>query len=52
MSIEPDREALARYGLSISDVQDVVATAVGGREAGQIQEGDRRFDFVVRLPIR
>ncbi len=54
VSVEPNREALARYGLNVSDVQDVVATAVGGREAGQIQEGDRRFDVVVRLadPLR
>ncbi len=50
MSIEPDRQALSRYGLSIADVQEIVATAVGGAEAGQIQEGDRRFDLVVRLP--
>ena len=44
--------AIARYGLSVSDVQDVVATAIGGREAGQVFEGDRRFDLVVRLPER
>ena len=48
LSIEPNREALTRYGLSVADVQDVVATAIGGCEAGQIQEGDRRFDLVVR----
>jgi cobalt-zinc-cadmium resistance protein CzcA len=50
MNVEPDRQALSRYGLSITDVQGVVATAVGGTNAGQIQEGDRRFDLVVRLP--
>jgi len=50
MSVEPNREAMARYGLKITDVQDVVSTAIGGREAGQIQEGDRRFNLVVRLP--
>ncbi len=50
MQIEIDRAAIARYGLSIADVQDVVAAAVGGREAGQVFEGDRRFDLVVRLP--
>jgi cobalt-zinc-cadmium resistance protein CzcA len=49
LSVEPLRESLARYGLSISDVQAIVGTAVGGCEAGQIQEGDRRFDLVVRL---
>ena len=50
MDIAPDRAALARYGLSVADVQDVVAAAVGGRAVGQVFEGDRRFDLVVRLP--
>ncbi len=50
LSIIPDRQALARHGLTIADVQDVVATALGGRPAGQIFEGDRRFDIVVRMP--
>ncbi|WCL53868.1 efflux RND transporter permease subunit [Gimibacter soli] len=50
LSVLPNREALARYGLSVGDVQDVVAASVGGRVAGQIFEGDRRFDIVVRLP--
>jgi cobalt-zinc-cadmium resistance protein CzcA len=45
-----DREALARYGLSQDEVQEVVRTAIGGSVAGQIFEGDRRFDVVVRLP--
>jgi cobalt-zinc-cadmium resistance protein CzcA len=48
--ITPDRSALARYGLSISDIQDTVAAAMGGASAGQLFEGDRRFDIVVRLP--
>jgi cobalt-zinc-cadmium resistance protein CzcA len=48
--VDVDREAIARYGLSVADVQDVVSIAVGGREAGQVFEGDRRFDIVVRLP--
>jgi heavy metal efflux system protein len=50
LSIIPDRAALDRYGLNISDVQDVVQTAMGGRQAGQLFSGDRRFDIVVRLP--
>jgi cobalt-zinc-cadmium resistance protein CzcA len=45
-----DRRALARYGLAVSDVQDVVRTAIGGSVGGQLFEGDRRFDIVVRLP--
>jgi len=50
LSILPDRDALARYGLAVADVQDVVAAFVGGRVAGRIFEGDRRFDVVVRMP--
>ncbi len=49
LNVEPNRESLARYGLNISDIHSVVGTAVGGAHAGQIQEGDRRFDLVVRL---
>jgi cobalt-zinc-cadmium resistance protein CzcA len=45
-----DRDAIARYGLSLEEVTDTVATAMGGREAGLVFEGDRRFDVVVRLP--
>jgi cobalt-zinc-cadmium resistance protein CzcA len=50
LSVDADRDIIARYGLSVADVQDVVSIAVGGREAGQLFEGDRRFDIVVRLP--
>jgi len=50
LSITPDRRALAGYGLNPGDVQDTVATAIGGEVAGQLFEGDRRFDIVVRLP--
>ena len=50
LSIIPNRQALDRYGLNIADVQDVIEAAMGGREAGQVFEGDRRFDMVVRLP--
>ena len=50
MQIEPRREALARYGLSVDDVQSVIRTSLAGTRAGQIFEGDRRFDVIVRLP--
>jgi cobalt-zinc-cadmium resistance protein CzcA len=50
LTITPDRAALARYGLSLRDVQDTVSIALGGGYAGQLFEGDRRFDIVVRLP--
>jgi cobalt-zinc-cadmium resistance protein CzcA len=50
LSITPKREALYRYGLNVTDVQELVQVALGGRSVGQIFEGDRRFDLVVRLP--
>jgi len=50
MTVDIDRSAIARYGLNVSDVQSVVAAAMGGAEAGLVFEGDRRFDLVVRLP--
>ncbi|MCF6254793.1 MAG: CusA/CzcA family heavy metal efflux RND transporter [Gammaproteobacteria bacterium] len=50
MTIEPKREAMARYGLSIVQLQDLLATALGGSVANQLYEGDRRSDIVVRLP--
>ena len=50
LTVEPRRAVLARYGLDVADVQDVVATAVGGKAVGQIFEGDQRFDLVIRLP--
>jgi len=49
MTIEPKREAMARYGLSISQLQNLLATALGGTVANQLYEGDRRSDIVVRL---
>jgi len=50
LRVDVDRDAIARFGLSVADVQEVVSIAVGGRAAGQLFEGDRRFDVVVRLP--
>ena len=50
IQVVPDRLKLTQLGLNVDDVQTVVATAIGGAEAGQIFEGDRRFDIVVRLP--
>jgi len=46
--IRPDREAIARYGVNLREVQDVIRAAVGGTTAGQIFEGIRRFDIYVR----
>jgi cobalt-zinc-cadmium resistance protein CzcA len=50
LTLALNRPALARYGLSASDIQEVIETAIGGKVAGQVFEGDRRFDLVVRLP--
>lgn len=50
LSVEPNRAALYRYGLNVAGVQDVLAAATGGEEAGQIFEGDQRFGIIVRLP--
>jgi cobalt-zinc-cadmium resistance protein CzcA len=50
LTVHPRRALLARYGLDVSDVQSVVEAAIGGKAVGQIFEGDRRFDLVVRLP--
>ncbi len=50
LTVEPRRGTLARYGLDVADVQDVVSTAIGGKAVGQIFEGDQRFDLVIRLP--
>jgi len=50
LSIQIDRAKMSRYGLNISDVQDVVTISVGGITAGTIYDGDRRFDLQVRLP--
>jgi cobalt-zinc-cadmium resistance protein CzcA len=50
MTIEPKREIMARFGLNVSDVQQVVQIALGGMPAGEVFEGDRRFDIIVRLP--
>jgi cobalt-zinc-cadmium resistance protein CzcA len=48
--IKVDRQAAGRYGLSVEEVANTVAAALGGRDAGLLFEGDRRFQVVVRLP--
>ena len=52
LTIHIDREKTARLGINVGDVQEAIAIAVGGREAGILFEGDRRFDIIVRLPER
>ncbi len=52
LTIHIDREKTARLGINVGDVQEAISIAVGGREAGILFEGDRRFDIIVRLPER
>jgi len=50
MTIRPKRNLLPQYGITIKEIQDQLAVALGGKVAGQFYEGDRRTDIVVRLP--
>src|SRR3546814_16703371 len=50
LDVKLDRNAIARYGLSVQEVADTVSAALGGRESGLLYEGDRRFDITVRVP--
>ncbi|TDF65359.1 efflux RND transporter permease subunit [Cupriavidus sp. L7L] len=50
LSIEIDRQAIARYGLNVSDIHDVIEISIGGKRATDIFEGERRFAAAVRLP--
>ena len=50
LNIKIDRDAIARYGINVSDVNEVIETAVGGKEASLIFEGERRFPLVLRYP--
>jgi cobalt-zinc-cadmium resistance protein CzcA len=49
LQIQIDREQAARYGLNVADVEDVIETALGGKAATEIWEGERKFGVVVRL---
>ncbi len=50
VTIEIDRESVASFGLNVDDVQKVIEAGIGGQEAGQVYEGQRRFGIVVRYP--
>jgi heavy metal efflux system protein len=50
LTITPRRERVARYGLDLADIQDLVEATIGGKDVGLVFEGDRRFPLVVRLP--
>jgi len=49
LAVRPNRDALARYGIPVAQVMDLVADAIGGREAGQVINGNERYDINVRL---
>ena len=49
LNVEIDKSKAAQYGLSVKAIQDLVATSVGGQSVGTILQGDKRFDFVIRL---
>ena len=51
LDVQLNRAAIARFGLSVEEVADTLATAIGGREAGAVFQGDKRFDIVVRVPV-
>lgn len=50
LNVDINHALAAQYGLSVKTIQDVVAASVGGQNVGQILQGDRRFDFEIRLP--
>ncbi|MFO0780235.1 MAG: CusA/CzcA family heavy metal efflux RND transporter [Nitrospira sp.] len=50
LTIDIDRQKIARFGISVADVQEIITTAIGGKPATQIYEGERRFQLVVRFP--
>ncbi len=50
LTVNIDRQKIARLGVNVSQVQDAISTAMNGRETGTVFQGDRRFDIVVRLP--
>ncbi len=50
LTIDIDRQAIARYGINVTDVNDLIETAFGGNEVGQLYEGQRRFGILVRYP--
>ncbi|MEH1711184.1 CusA/CzcA family heavy metal efflux RND transporter [Acinetobacter pittii] len=49
LNVDVDHALAAQYGLSVKSIQDIVAASIGGQSVGKILQGDRRFDFVIRL---
>ena len=50
LTIDIDRQKIARYGINVADVQEIITTAIGGKPATQVYEGERRFQLILRFP--
>ncbi len=50
LTVDIDRQKIARYGINVADVQDIITTAIGGKAATQVYEGERRFQLILRFP--
>jgi cobalt-zinc-cadmium resistance protein CzcA len=50
LTIDIDRKAIARHGINVAEVHNLIETAIGGREVSQLYEGERRFGIAVRFP--
>ncbi|MFA6210844.1 MAG: CusA/CzcA family heavy metal efflux RND transporter [Candidatus Obscuribacterales bacterium] len=52
LNIELNRDAIARYGLNVADVQEIIETAIAGKKVSEVMEGTKRFDLLVRFPLQ
>ena len=50
LTVDIDRQKIARFGINVADVQEIITTAIGGRPATQVYEGERRFQLTLRFP--
>ena len=50
LTIDIDRQKIARFGINVADVQEIIATAIGGKSATEVYEGERRFQLTLRFP--
>lgn len=50
LTVDIDRQKIARYGINVADIQDIIATAIGGKPATHVYEGQRRFQLILRFP--
>ncbi len=50
LTVDIDRQKIARYGINVADVQEIITTAIGGKPATQVYEGERRFQLILRFP--